>query len=186
MCIRDRIDQDNDLIQANANNQEQTDNFNLALAGVGDPTAGETQEAELENEAEQENNAEINQAASASCEGYAVVCDNKAVNIANVDQDNDATQANANNQYSGNGGSGNTQDADSENEAEQENKAEINQVAYTSCEGYAVVCDNTAVNVANVDQDNDATQANANNQYSGGSGSGNTQEAELELSLIHI
>ena len=28
----------------------------------------------------------------------------------------------------------------------------------------AAVCDNTAVNVANVEQDNDATQANANNQ----------------------
>ena len=41
----------------------QTDNFNLALAGLGDPTAGETQEAELENEAEQENEAEINQVA---------------------------------------------------------------------------------------------------------------------------
>ena len=51
---------------------------------------------------------------------------------------------------------------------EQENEAEINQVAVAAgCEGYAVVCDNKAVNFANVEQDNDAEQANANNQYSG-------------------
>ena len=64
-----------------------------------DPNGGNTQEAELENELEQENEAEINQAAFAGCSGYAVICDNTAVNFANVEQDNDAIQANANNQY---------------------------------------------------------------------------------------
>ena len=48
---------------------------------------------------------------------------------------------------------------------EQENEAEINQVAIAAgCEGVAVFCDNTAVNNANVEQDNEAEQANANNQ----------------------
>ena len=51
---------------------------------------------------------------------------------------------------------------------EQENEAEINQASAAVCEGYAVVCDNTAVNFANVDQDNDAIQANANNQGQNG------------------
>ena len=96
-----------------------------------DPNGGNTQEAELENELEQENKAEINQAAFAGCSGYAVICDNKAVNFANVDQDNDAIQANAN-QQNGGSGSGNSQDAELENEAEQENKAEINQVSYSN------------------------------------------------------
>ena len=41
----------------------------LAAALFGDPTAGDTQEAELENEADQKNEAEINQAALAGCLG---------------------------------------------------------------------------------------------------------------------
>ena len=125
---------------------------------------------------EQENEAEINQAAFAGCLGFAAICDNTAVNIANVEQDNDATQVNANNQEQTDnfnlaltlGGddatAGETQEAELENEAEQENEAEINQAAAAGCLGFAVVCDNTAVNFANVDQDNDAIQANANNQ----------------------
>ena len=89
----------------------------------------------------------------------------------------------------------NTQEAELENEAEQENEAEINQASAAVCEGFAVICDNTAVNFANVDQDNDAIQANANNQLQNGdapngatttstvedpSDPSNTQEAELE------
>ena len=197
------IDQDNDLIQANANNQEQnggSDPSDATLSTiVEDPSdTSNTQEADLDNDADQKNEAEINQAAAAVCEGYAVVCDNKAVNFANIDQDNDLIQANANNQEQ-NGGSdpsdatlstivedpsdtSNTQEADLDNDADQKNEAEINQAAAAVCEGYAVVCDNKAVNFANIDQDNDAIQANANNQYIGGSGSGsgNTQEAELD------
>ena len=46
------VEQDNDATQANANNQEQNvTTFNLALTSRWrDPTAGETQEADLENE----------------------------------------------------------------------------------------------------------------------------------------
>ena len=44
-------------------------------------------------------------------------------------------------------------------------KSEINQLVFrTGCAGFAVVCDNVAVNFANIDQDNDATQGNANIQ----------------------
>ena len=93
-----KIEQENEAIQANANNQEQNDNTNIAAALFGDPTAGNTQEAELENELEQENEAEINQAAAAVCEGFAVVCSNAAVNNAKIEQENEAIQANANNQ----------------------------------------------------------------------------------------
>ena len=71
----------------------------LQLALFGDPTAGDTQEAELENEAEQENEAEINQVAlQQDVQALAAVCANTAVNIANVEQENEAAQANANNQ----------------------------------------------------------------------------------------
>ena len=50
---------------------------------VGDPTAGETQEAELENEAEQENEAKISQLAIAGqkCEGVAVFCANEQLTM---------------------------------------------------------------------------------------------------------
>ena len=102
---------------------------------IEDPSdPSNTQEAELENELEQENEAEINQASAAVCEGFAVVCDNTAVNFANIDQDNDAIQANANNQEQ-NGGSnggltttsnedpnGDTQEADLENELSKKTK----------------------------------------------------------------
>ena len=58
------VDQDNDATQVNANNQEQSGGLNIAATLFGDDaTAGETQEAELENELEQENEAEINQIA---------------------------------------------------------------------------------------------------------------------------
>ena len=199
------VEQDNDATQVNANNQEQTDNFNLALTlGGDDATAGETQEAELENEAEQENEAEINQAAAAGCLAFVALCDNTAVNFANVDQDNDATQVNANNQlqddnaniaaalFGDDATAGDTQEAELENELEQENEAEINQAALAGCLAIAAICDNTAVNIANVEQDNDATQVNANNQEQtdnfnlaltlGGDDAtaGETQEAELE------
>ena len=61
-------------------------------------TAGNTQEAELENEADQENEAEINQVAIAGqeCEGIAVFCANAAVNNAEIEQDNEAEQGNVN------------------------------------------------------------------------------------------
>ena len=97
-------------------------------------TAGDTQEAELENEAEQENEAEINQTALAGCLGFAAICDNTAVNIANVEQDNDATQVNANNQEQTDnfnlaltlGGddatAGETQEAELENEVSKKTK----------------------------------------------------------------
>ena len=138
-----KIEQENEAIQANANNQIQNDNFNLALALFGDPTAGNTQEAELENELEQENEAEINQGAFAGCAGFAVVCANLAINNAKIEQENEAIQANANNQEQndnaniaaalfGDPTAGNTQEAELENEPEQENEAEINQAAGSS------------------------------------------------------
>ena len=160
------------------------DGNGLATTSNGDPNGGNTQAAELENEADQENKAKISQVAVAGqeCKGVAVYCTNAAINNAKVDQDNDAEQGNVNSQYQGGSGSGNTQGAELENEADQENKAEINQVAVAGqkCEGIAVYCTNAAINNAKVDQDNDAEQANVNSQYQGGSGSGNTQGAELE------
>ena len=98
-------------------------------------TAGNTQEAELENELEQENEAEINQGAGAVCEGFAVVCANLAINNAKIEQENEVIQANANNQEQndnaniagslfGDPTAGNTQEAELENELEQENEAE--------------------------------------------------------------
>ncbi len=57
-----------------------------------------TQEAELENEADQENEAKISQVAVAGqeCEGVAVFCANAAVNNAEVEQENEAEQGNVN------------------------------------------------------------------------------------------
>ena len=48
-----------------------------------------TQEAELENEADQENEAKISQIASAGqeCEGIAVFCANAVINNAEVEQE---------------------------------------------------------------------------------------------------
>ena len=72
-------------------------------------TAGNTQEAELENEAEQENEAEISQIAVAGqeCEGVAVFCANAAINNAEVEQENEAEQGNVNVQtQSGSGSNG--------------------------------------------------------------------------------
>ena len=67
------------------------------------------------------------------------------------------------------GGSGNTQGAELENEAEQENEAEINQdCCRTACSGVAVDCNNTAVNNAKIEQENDATQGNTNSQSQNG------------------
>ena len=56
------------------------------------------QEAELENEAEQENEAKIFQIAIAGqeCEGIAVFCANAAINNAEVEQENEAEQGNVN------------------------------------------------------------------------------------------
>ena len=61
-------------------------------------TAGDTQAAELENEAEQENEAKISQIAVAGqeCEGVAVFCANAAINNAEVEQENEAEQGNVN------------------------------------------------------------------------------------------
>ena len=76
---------------------------------IGDPSdPSNTQEAELENEAEQENEAEINQVAmqDRNVKAIAVICANTAVNFANVEQDNDAEQANANNQTQNGGSNG--------------------------------------------------------------------------------
>ena len=80
------IDQDNDAVQGNAN--EQTQNGSGAPNGATTSTILEdpsdpsnTQEAELENEADQENEAEINQGHRRTvCKGFAVFCDNTAVN----------------------------------------------------------------------------------------------------------
>ena len=49
---------------------------------------------------------------------------------------------------------------------EQENEAEINQVAVAGqdVKAIAAICDNTAVNIAEVEQENEAEQANANDQ----------------------
>ena len=74
----------------------------------------------------------------------------------------------------------NTQEAELDNDADQKNEAEINQAAFAGCKGYAVVCDNTAVNFANIDQDNDAIQANANNQEQNG-GSDPCTHAQRQL-----
>ena len=115
--------------------------------------------------------------------------------IANVEQENEATQGNVNNQIQ-NGGSdpctgtncpttasviedpsdpSNTQEAELENEAEQENEAEINQASAAGCEGFAVVCDNTAVNIANVEQENEAdTSKRKQPDTDGGSPNGAT------------
>ena len=61
-------------------------------------TAGDTQTAELENEAEQENEAKISQIAIAGqdCKGIAVFCANAAINNAKVEQENEAKQGNVN------------------------------------------------------------------------------------------
>ena len=84
---------------------------------------------------EQENEAEINQAASSGCEGYAVVCSNTASNDAEVEQENEAIQANANNQEQNGGSDGSdAAEADSENGAEQGNEAGLNQAASTDDE----------------------------------------------------
>ena len=54
--------------------------------------------AELENEAEQENEAKISQVAIAGqdCKGIAVFCANAAINNAKVEQENEAEQGNVN------------------------------------------------------------------------------------------
>ena len=56
------------------------------------------QAAELENEADQENEAKISQIAIAGqdCEGIAVFCANAAINKAEVEQENEAQQGNVN------------------------------------------------------------------------------------------
>ena len=59
------VDQDNDATQGNTNDPNRMTISIIAANFHGDPEAGETQEAELENEAEQENKAKINQAAFA-------------------------------------------------------------------------------------------------------------------------
>ena len=58
-----KIEQENEVTQANVNVQTQDDNANIAAASFGDPEADNTQGAELENEAEQENEAKVNQIA---------------------------------------------------------------------------------------------------------------------------
>ena len=52
-----------------------TDNVNIATSSFGDPEAGDTQEAELENEARTRKRSQINQVAFAGqeCEGYSSI-----------------------------------------------------------------------------------------------------------------
>ena len=124
--------------------------------------------------------------AGQDCKGIAVFCANAAINNAKVEQDNDAKQGNVNVQTQTDDSNGpcsgpncpttstvedpsdpsNTQTAELENEAEQENEAEISQVAIAGqdCNGIAVFCANVAANNAEVEQDNDAEQANVNSQ----------------------
>ena len=92
------VEQENEAEQANANNQTQTDNVNIAAALFGDPTAGDTQEAELENEARARKRSRDKPSSCSrqDVKAIAVFCANTAVNNAEVEQENEAEQANAN------------------------------------------------------------------------------------------
>ena len=88
------VEQENEAEQGNVNVQSQTDNTNnLQHLYSGDPYRPATHKAaELENEAEQENEVKISQVAVAGqeCEGIAVFCANAAINNAEVEQENEA------------------------------------------------------------------------------------------------